>query len=161
MELAIPDPTLLVGALEKMGMTLTHQSAQASSFRLSSARILLQIDVSPTVQGVTSYADVLLAEAEWAFHGVSQQTTAKVKSVEVSPTPKTGGTGLGATPEGKKPTPSSTTATKQIPCKYFSSEEGFKKGSECTSSMIGVRLTSLGGVTTADQLNTPRRIKVG
>ena len=117
-ELAIPDPTLLVGALEKMGTTLTHQSAQASSF-MSSARILLQIDVNPTVQGVTSYADVLLAEAESAFHGVSQQTTAKVKSVEVSPTPKTGGTGLGATPEGKKPTPSSTTATKQIPCKYF------------------------------------------
>ena len=131
LQIAIPDPTLLVGALEKMGTILTHQSAQAS-FRLSSARVLLQIDVNPTVQGVTSYADVLLAEAESAFHGVTQQTTAKVKSVEVSPTPKAGGTGLGATPEGEKPTPSSNTTTKQVPCKYFSSEEGCKKGSECT-----------------------------
>ena len=131
LQIAIPDPTLLVGALEKMGTILTHQSAQAS-FRLSSARVLLQIDVNPTVQGITSYADVLLAEAESAFHGVTQQTTAKVKSVEVSPTPKAGGTGLGATPEGKKPTPSSNTTTKQVPCKYFSSEEGCKKGSECT-----------------------------
>ena len=158
MELQIAIPANFAGwSAGEKGTTLTHQSAQAS-FRLSSGRVLLQIDVNPTVQDATSYADARLAEAESAFHGVTQQTHCKVKFVEVSPTPKTGGTGFGATPEGKKLTPSSTTTTKQIPCKYFSSEEGCKKGSECTSSMIGVRLRSLGGVTTADQLNTPRRI---
>ena len=157
LQIAIPDPTLLVGALEKMGTILTHQSAQAS-FRLSSARVLLQIDVNPTVQGVTSYADVLLAEAESAFHGVTQQTTAKVKSVEVSPTPKAGGTGLGATPEGKSRPRHPIQPPNRSLASTFLQRKDARRDLSALSNMIGVRLRSLGGVTTADQLNTPRRI---
>ena len=127
LQIAIPTPTLLVGALENMGATLTQQSTQAS-FRLSLARVLLQM----TVQEVTNYADALLAEAGSAFHSVTQNTTAKVKSMEVSSTPKIGATTQGGPADGKKGTASSTVATKQIPCKYFSSDEGCKKGSECT-----------------------------
>ena len=70
LRIAVPDPTLLVGALEKLGASLVKQSVQAS-FRLSSARAHLQIDVNPTEAGVTSYADVLLAEAESALHSGS------------------------------------------------------------------------------------------
>eukprot|EP00435_Cladocopium_sp_Y103_P057857 s294_g20.t1 len=131
LQITIPDPTLLAGALEKMGATLTQHSSQVS-FRLSSARVLLQIDVNPTVQGVTSYADVLLAEAEAAFHSVTQQTTAKVKALEVGNQSKGGLTGGGAVGEVKKAAGVTATPTRQIPCRFFASDEGCKKGSECT-----------------------------
>eukprot|EP00435_Cladocopium_sp_Y103_P069412 s890_g33.t1 len=131
LQITIPDPTLLVGALEKMGATLTQHSSQAS-FRLSSARVLLQIDVNPTVHGVTSYADVLLAEAEAAFHSVTQQTTAKVKALEVGNQSKGGLTSGGTVGDVKKAAGVTATPTKQIRCKFFTSDEGCKKGAECT-----------------------------
>ena len=53
--------------------------------------------------------------------------------MDVISLPKSGGNGGGGgAPDGKRPPTSTNTATKQIPCKYFSSDEGCKKGAECT-----------------------------
>eukprot|EP00435_Cladocopium_sp_Y103_P040850 s2478_g11.t1 len=128
LQIAVPDPTLLVGALEKLGATLVNQSVQAS-FRLSSARAQLQIDVNPSAAGVTSYADVLLAEAEAALHSGSQPAAAKVKALEVGGVAKVAEKREGGgDPEGKR---GSSSTPCQVQCKFFLTEGGCKKGSEC------------------------------
>ena len=125
----IPDPTLLVGALERMGSVVTQHNGQAA-FRLSTARVMLQIDVNPTITGVTNYADVLLAESESALHSVAQPATAKVRALDGnSGTNDFIGTGGGTSNDPKKaPNPS---PGKPAACRYFVSEGGCKKGGDC------------------------------
>ena len=75
---------------------LSGWALQESSYRLTWA---LRCKVSPAMP-MCSWLRQSRRSMVWV-----SKPTAKVKSVEVSPTPKTGRTGLGATPEGKKPTP--------------------------------------------------------
>ena len=66
LDIATPDPTLLMGALDQMAEVLTKSSTQ-TTFRLSSTRAALLVDVSPNLKTVLNFSDALLAEAESAF----------------------------------------------------------------------------------------------
>ena len=125
-----PDSTLLMSALDKLATVLTKGSPQ-TGFRLSSARATLQVDTCPSIPGVVSFADTLLAEAESMFHGGSTVPVdgVEVKSLDKAPEEK---------PPGKDVKPQLKSEKKddsQQPvktCRYFVSEGGCKKGKNCT-----------------------------
>ena len=132
-----PDPTLLMSTLDRLGAVVNRSSTQAA-FRLSSTRAMLQVDVCPNHVTVVNYADALLAEAEGVFHGGGQsQPTPKVKAVN--------GTGVGGDQSkdsqvGKGGSKGKTSdrqegpggGRKPFPCRFFGSEDGCKKGADCT-----------------------------
>eukprot|EP00435_Cladocopium_sp_Y103_P054363 s510_g17.t1 len=119
-----PDPTLLIGALDRMSSAIIKTSSQMA-FRLNSARAQLMVDVSPTLTNVTSYAGAIMAEAEGLLHaGTQTNTTAKVKAMEAMPVEaakKGDGKGKSVEKTGKGPV-----------CKFFGTEDGCKKGQDCT-----------------------------
>eukprot|EP00435_Cladocopium_sp_Y103_P030096 s34_g7.t1 len=131
LKVATPDPTLLIGALDRMSGMVTKTSPQAA-FRLNTTRAALMVDISPTLTGVVNYADSVLAEAEGMYHGGMQLNTAvKVKAIDgpqPEPQQPSKGTGKGKSEEkgseggkGSKPL-----------CKFFGTPDGCKKGAECT-----------------------------
>ena len=63
LEIATPDATLLLGALDKMSELVGKTSNQVA-FRMSSTRATLGVDVTPTLETVLSFSDMLTAEAE-------------------------------------------------------------------------------------------------
>eukprot|EP00435_Cladocopium_sp_Y103_P044759 s704_g12.t1 len=124
LNVATPDPTLLMGALDKMSSTILKSSAQMA-FRLNSTRAQLMVDINPTLSSVTNYADAVMAEAEGLLHaGAQVQAAVKVKALEgasVEVQPKGDGKGKGPEKTGKGPL-----------CKFFGTTDGCKKGAECT-----------------------------
>ena len=63
LEIATPDSTLLLGALDRMSEQIIKASSQAA-FRTSSTRAALGVDVPPNLESVLNFADMLTAEAE-------------------------------------------------------------------------------------------------
>ena len=63
LEIATPDATLLLGALDKMSELVGKTSNQVA-FRMSSTRATLGVDATPTLETVLSFSDMLTAEAE-------------------------------------------------------------------------------------------------
>eukprot|EP00435_Cladocopium_sp_Y103_P038238 s480_g10.t1 len=124
LNVATPDPTLLIGALDKMSASIIKSSTQMA-FRLNSTRAQLMVDINPTLGSVTNYADAIMAEAEGLLHAGAQiNTTVKVKALDGGPTePPKKGDGKGKAPEktGKGPV-----------CKFFGTEDGCKKGLDCS-----------------------------
>ena len=55
LEIATPDSTLLLGALGKMSEQIVKASGQAA-FRVSSTRVALGVDVTPTLESVLNFA---------------------------------------------------------------------------------------------------------
>ena len=119
-----PDPTLLMGALDKMSSTIIKTSSQIA-FRLNSTRAQLMVDINPTLASVTNYADAIMGEAEGLLHaGVQTQTTAKVKAIDggvVEAPAKGDGKGKSSDKPGRTPA-----------CKFFGTDDGCKKGQDCT-----------------------------
>ena len=119
-----PDPTLLMGALDKMSSTIIKTSSQMA-FRLNSTRAQLMVDINPTLASVTNYADAIMGEAEGLLHaGVQTQTTAKVKAIDggvVEAPAKGDGKGKSSDKPGRTPA-----------CKFFGTDDGCKKGQDCT-----------------------------
>eukprot|EP00435_Cladocopium_sp_Y103_P065207 s1247_g27.t1 len=125
LNVATPDPTLLIGALDKMSGSIIRSSTQLA-FRLNSTRAQLMVDINPTLSSVTTYADAIMAEAEGLLHaGTQVNTTVKVKAMDggAPEPPQKKGDGKGKAPErtGKGPA-----------CKFFGTEDGCKKGQDCS-----------------------------
>ena len=62
----VPDPTLMVGALDKILSKLLQGNPQ-SNFRLSAFRMGAQVDTKPTAATVKQLHQMLLAEVELAL----------------------------------------------------------------------------------------------
>ena len=124
LNIAVPDATLLVSALDKFAQGLMRCSPQAA-FRLNAARASLQVDVNPSLPGV------LMAEAESAYHGGSSLQTNSATKVKA----------LGAAAhDGRQQQSVPVTAKENVkpdgrvpyPCRFFLSDGGCKKGRACT-----------------------------
>ena len=63
LEIATPDATLLLGALDRMSELVGRTSSQVA-FRMSSTRAALGVDVTPSLETVLNFSDMLTAEAE-------------------------------------------------------------------------------------------------
>lgn len=132
LDIATPDPTLLMAALDRMAEVLTKSSAQ-TTFRLSSTRAALLVDVSPNLKTVLNFSDALLAEAESAFLERTHASISpaapvpplgKVKALIQSPEEK------GEKSAGKTKTEGTTKEEKV--CKFWGSEDGCRRGGDCT-----------------------------
>ena len=129
LEIATPDSTLLLGALDKMSEQIVKASSQAA-FRTSSTRAALGVDVTPTLESVLNFADMLTAEAEsLAISELQPQqdiksapTTTKVKAMsavqEEKPEKTTGKVKFDGAREEKA-------------CRFWGTEEGCRKGQDC------------------------------
>ena len=83
---SLPDPTLMVKALDKMMETLLSKNAQAN-FRVSTFRMQNEVDVNPSDSVVGKLYEVLLAEAELMIAaGLDSPPT--VKQMQVRPNGK-------------------------------------------------------------------------
>ena len=127
-----PDPTLLMNALDRLGASISKSSTQAA-FRMSSTRAALQVDICPTHQNAINYADTLVAEAEGAFHSGLAQGTVKVKAATAPEPAKEAREGKGGK-GAEKPADDGGGKGKRGPpaCNFFGTEDGCKKGANCT-----------------------------
>ena len=119
---ALPDPTILLRGLDRLSTrVLSHNPT--SQFRVNLTRSDLMVDAMPTLTGVDQYAECLLAEFDqMAYSRRKDRATVnvqpKVKKMEDTAQP-THGMGKGSGGKG------------QLPCKYFSTEDGCRKGKGC------------------------------
>eukprot|EP00913_Durusdinium_trenchii_P004009 g3713.t1 len=129
LEIATPDATLLLGALDRMSDLIGRTSSQVA-FRMSSTRAALGVDVTPNLETVLSFSDMLTAEAESLVISELQPTSevkaspiaTKVKAMTATADEK-GEKGSGkAKSEGK---------TEEKICRFWGSEDGCRKGQEC------------------------------
>ena len=111
----VPDPIILLKALEPAVQLISQLDAQAT-FRLAQSRAQLQVDARPDESSVWSYSECLLAELESLrlVHGASTMSNNGAITT-TTPAVKTLGT---------RPT---TTAA----CKFWGSEAGCKQGKAC------------------------------
>ena len=133
----VPDATLLMGALDRLAQPLVKLSPQ-SAFRLSTVRAALQVDVMPTQEGARAFAETLLAEGEVAYHaGDLKATGAKIKATYLSEKADRGDRSeRSEKPEvadGRQDGPMRKGEAKrtQLPCKFFATEEGCRRGASC------------------------------
>eukprot|EP00435_Cladocopium_sp_Y103_P005472 s1608_g1.t2 len=127
LNVATPDPTLLIGALDKMSSAIIKTSTQMA-FRLNSTRAQLMVDINPTLASVTNYADAVMAEAEGLLHaGAQVNATVKVKALnnEAVDGPSKGDGKDGKGGKGLE-------KSGRVACKFFGTEDGCKKGQDCT-----------------------------
>ena len=126
-----PDPFLLLKGLNRL-IRKPLESHRDLAFRINLARSTLQVDATPTSKSVTSFASHLLAECEQVAH--QEMTPKKPKEKEdrsktmrlkrMEEEGKGGGKGKDMGKESWEP-------REKFPCKFFTSDQGCKKGKEC------------------------------
>ena len=108
----VPDPTLMVGALDKIMSKLLQGNPQAN-FRLSAFRMGAQVDTKPTAATFKQLHQMLLAEVELAMR--SHEAPSKGQgnpAVKTLKDQKTGSPG-------------------QPVCRFWKSEHGCRQGAQC------------------------------
>ena len=125
LEIATPDATLLLGALDKMSELVGKTSNQVA-FRMSSTRATLGVDVTPTLETVLSFSDMLTAEAEsLAISDVQPPPEIKVTKVKAmtAVAEEKAEKGVGkARADGR---------SDEKPCRFWGTDEGCRKGQDC------------------------------
>ena len=129
---ALPDPTVLLRGLDKL-VNRVLMGVPASQFRVNLSRTTLMIDSVPTMAGVESFAEVLLAELDQLSYSrkkekipaaaPAQGQPLKMKRMENDEIPDGGF--VKRQDGGKKEKPK---------CKFFLSEDGCRKGRSCKFS---------------------------
>ena len=117
--LQLPDPLILVKALDGITQTLLSRKSQAT-FRVNAFRTQHQVDVRPTSATLGHLYDVLLSEADQMLYGQppeadmleSRDSAGSVKATQASPTPN------------NKPTSSRL-------CEFWGTDSGCRLASAC------------------------------
>ena len=129
LDIATPDATLLLGALDKMTELVGKRSSQVA-FRMSSTRATLGVDVTPNLETVLSFADMLTAEAE----SLAISELQPIQETKGSP-PATKVKAMTATMEEKteKGTEKAKVDIKpdEKTCRFWGSDDGCRKGQDC------------------------------
>eukprot|EP00434_Breviolum_minutum_P012623 symbB.v1.2.011127.t1/scaffold732.1/size241626/1 len=115
-EATVPDPIILLRALEPAVQLISQLDAQAT-FRLAQSRAQLQVDARPEESSVWSYSECLLAELE------------SLRLLQGSTATSNSGSTATTTPAVKMlGTKSSTTSA----CKFWGSDTGCRQGKRCS-----------------------------
>ena len=127
-----PDATLQIKGLGRLMKRVLKDNPDLA-FRIQLSRSSLQVDTAPTEGSVMTFANHLLAEVEQIAHqdkrkkeDVKSGTDTKLKRLEES-----SGSSKGEGKSWKGGGSQSST-----PCKFFQSDEGCKKGKQCTWSHV-------------------------
>ena len=114
MNLALPDPTVMMRGLSKMNRKVVETNRELT-FRISLARNTLRVDSVPTHGTVQQFAEHVLAELEQSNQGGERKVTtpvdAKIRKVE---TEKEQGTGR-----------------RDLVCRFYMKDTGCRKGRSC------------------------------
>ena len=122
----LPDPMVLVGALDSMTKPVISKDTEVT-WRTEMVKSTLQLHARPTAEAVTSYHRHLLAEFEALAtfqvpkKGGNQPSNPTLKAMDGTAGGASKGQGGGAKGGGKG----------KIPCKYFVSQKGCKYGGSC------------------------------
>ena len=134
LRLILPDSMILAGVLGRFSDALAKNGNAQLGFRLSTARQELGVDYRPTREAVWEMAEYLQAEAEELVLSMglkSQSQAAAQPSTATTPVVKAmnyNSGNSGAIDQGDQEKGKSFKA----PCRFWKSEEGCRKGIECT-----------------------------
>ena len=122
---SLPDATVLVGVMAKYCDSLSKLGGSQLAFRLASARQELQIDYRPTYPAIKELSEFVQAECEElhllnGIKGGGSTTASTAAAVKTLAT-------VGMEVKDEKPEKFSRPS-----CKFWKTEEGCKKGSNCT-----------------------------
>ena len=134
MHVAIPDPSVLLRAVELMAAKSLEVHSEIK-FRLSLSKSQLQLQYRPTLENVLKYYNHVLAELQQvapARQQGSQNTSAfqdatKLKGMNAV----THGAGTGESGSPSRRTGETSPASGKVPCRYFASDNGCTKGQSC------------------------------
>ena len=123
--MSLPDATVLVGVMAKYCDSLSKLGGSQLAFRLASARQELQIDYRPTYPAIKELSEFVQAECEElhllnGIKGGGSTTASTAAAVKTLAT-------VGMEVKDEKPEKFSRPS-----CKFWKTEEGCKKGSNCT-----------------------------
>ena len=126
----LPDESIQTRSLT-MIVKKTAESFPDFKFRMALARTELQIDTRPTQDNVMRYLQHLLAELEHL--GGSKKPTATAGATSAVPTTTAATTTLKGlqTPSDAAPRAKAKSVAEK-PCKYFATDDGCRRGKECT-----------------------------
>ena len=136
LRLTLPDASILATVLGKFADALSKTGGGQVSFRISTARQELGVDHRPTMEAVQDLAEYLQAEAEELslMQGVKAaaqhqaQPSASLGAGPGNPAVKAMNYGSQGADSGEPDKAKSHRA----PCRFWKSDEGCKKGIECT-----------------------------
>ena len=126
---AEPDPSVLVRGLNRLVKRVLENNRELS-FRISLARSTLTLDSAPTQQSVERFSSLLLAEVEQVAHTDRQEKKGATPKPKVNEMKWKGEENEGE--KGGKGKGKQGTEGKPYPCKYFLTDEGCRKGRDCT-----------------------------
>ena len=128
LNLATPDPLVLVQVLNRVTEALGRQGGAQVSFRMAAARQDLAVDQCPTMESIMEYAEYVQAEAEdlalvvGSSKGNTTGLSINTASVTGGNVPKVAAfNSAGATEEKPK-----------TPCRFWGSTQGCRRGDQCT-----------------------------
>ena len=131
LEVAMPDGLVLLTVLNRIAEVVGKAGAQAS-FRISSVRQELQVDVRPQIATIKQFSEYLQAEAE----ELSLATALKTSSTTSTANPAQPAPGLKALAAGTTdPTAEAGEQKKRsfgAPCRFWGTGGGCKKGGSCS-----------------------------
>ena len=117
-----PDASVLLQGLDRICQGVVRSDSELA-FRVSLIRSTLQVDVCPTASGVTKFFQHLQAELE------QQARLATVK--QITPTPKIKALTNTSETTSVPTTPAPPPKTQSTQCRFFASEKGCRRGSQC------------------------------
>ena len=135
MNVAVPDCTLLLDALDTMSKQLLERSP-ALLFRMNTTRMTLQLDTVPTLPTVEQFARSLMAELEvLAVSGNDTSANKKQRIASLtSQQPPKGGEKGGQVDKGGEPSTKKGQGKAKTPCHGWASDAGCRYGRNCQFS---------------------------
>ena len=133
MHVAIPDPSVLLRAVELMAAK-SLESHTEIKFRLSLSKSQLQLQYRPTVENVLKYYNHVLAELQQATPARQQgpqNTNANPDGTRLKGMNTSGGAGTGESGSPTRRTGDVSATSGKVPCRYFASDNGCTKGQAC------------------------------
>ena len=130
LNLVLPDSMILAGVLGRFSDALSKCGNAQLGFRLSTARQELGIDHRPTRESILEMSEYLQAEAEELTLSIGHKTSAPATTQSSTTTPavKALNYGQNAAEVGE----TEKARNHRAPCRFWKSEEGCRKGAECT-----------------------------
>ena len=133
LQLALPDSSILATVLSRFADALSKAGGGQMGFRISTARQELGVDHRPTATAVLELAEYLQAESEELTLMIGVKNTPPAHPPAPNPVPASpavkamnyGGHGQDSGEQEKQ-------KSYKAPCRFWKSEEGCRKGIECT-----------------------------
>ena len=136
--LSLPDPIVLMVAVQRMIDAATKIGGQQLPFRLANARQELKVDHAATLPSVRELAEYVQAEIE----DMSLTTPTKAISVAAGPqaTTQSISTSLKAMASAYGGKEGEERTGSKPACKFWKSDDGCKKGSGCIYNGVSLKL---------------------